>query len=120
MAGKVTRTPFFKGGLLLARSLTQTSCRSLSQLAESKPLVRRRVLLLLSRLYPGPVQEDSSKPLGHPWRVMVAVCVQRLPQLSRERTDIEKRYHELKVFEENEVWLHLYFSSVCVCRSGCV
>lgn len=44
---------------------------------------------------PAPVQEDS-KPLGYPWRIVVAVCVQRLPSLSREKTDVERRYQKLK------------------------
>ena len=44
-----------------------------------------------------PLQSESSRPLGFPWRVVVAVCVQRLPTLSKETVDVERRYHELKV-----------------------
>ena len=54
------------------------------------------VVIFLPSLSLAPAQEEA-KPLGHPWRVVVAVCVQRLPNLARERADVEKRYEELKV-----------------------
>ena len=38
----------------------------------------------------------STRPVGHPWRVVSAVCVQRMPSLSREKSEIELRYEELK------------------------
>lgn len=38
----------------------------------------------------------SSLPVGHPWRIVSAVCVQRMPSITREKTDIEQCYEELK------------------------
>ena len=43
-----------------------------------------------------PAQEDP-KPLGYPWRIVVATCVERLPSLSQEKTGIERQYEQLKV-----------------------
>ena len=39
---------------------------------------------------------SSAHPVGHPWRIVSAVCVQRMPSLSREKTEMELRYEELK------------------------
>ena len=36
------------------------------------------------------------KPLGHPWRIIAAVCVQRMPVLNREKTELECQYEELR------------------------
>lgn len=36
------------------------------------------------------------RPVGHPWRVVAAVCVQRFPILSREKLELELRYEALK------------------------
>lgn len=52
-----------------------------------------------SRFYSQPApaaQSESSRPLGWPWRVVVSVCVQRLPTLSRDTSEIERRYQQLK------------------------
>lgn len=51
------------------------------------------------RCFPESVAEDkvvSPHPVGHPWRIVSAVCVQRMPSLSRDKTDIELRYEQLK------------------------
>ena len=34
--------------------------------------------------------------MGHPWRIVSAVCVQRMPSLTREKTAMELRYEEMK------------------------
>ena len=38
---------------------------------------------------------DKPRPLGHPWQIVAAVCVQRFPKLSRERTNLEQRFEEM-------------------------
>ena len=38
----------------------------------------------------------SSHLVGHPWRIISAICVQRMPSLCRDKSDIEHRYEELK------------------------
>ena len=59
----------------------------------------------------------------------VAVCVQRLPSLSRETVDVERRYRELKVRRVQRRPLatrdlrclrHSAIPSVCVCVCVCV
>lgn len=65
----------------------------------SQPGSSSRTLLCLRQNpgLPAPLQSENSRPLGFPWRVVVAVCVQRLPTLSKETADVERRYRELKV-----------------------
>ena len=41
-------------------------------------------------------QVISPHPAGHPWRIVSAVCVQRIPSLSQDKTDIELQYEQLK------------------------
>lgn len=55
-----------------------------------------RLTILVRPLSLAPAHEDP-KPLGYPWRIVVATCVERLPSLGQEKTDIERQYEELKV-----------------------
>ena len=41
-------------------------------------------------------QAAPSSFLGQPWRIVAAACVQRLPLLSREKSEIELRVDALK------------------------
>ena len=36
------------------------------------------------------------RPVGHPWRIVSAVCVQRMPSITREKTEMELRYEAMK------------------------
>ena len=40
---------------------------------------------------------SDSKPMGHPWRTVVGMCVQRFPTLSRAKTDLEQQFEELQM-----------------------
>ena len=43
------------------------------------------------------------KPMGYPWRVVSAICVQRFPTLSKEKTPLELDFQTLweQVYAEN-------------------
>lgn len=45
---------------------------------------------------------SDSKPMGHPWRTVVGVCVQRFPTLSRAKTDLEQQFEELQMVIRTE------------------
>lgn len=45
---------------------------------------------------------SDSKPMGHPWRTVVGVCVQRFPMLSRAKTDLEQQFEELQIVIRTE------------------
>ena len=90
--------PFFRiplRGLLQPRIQIAASVRR----PYSQPGSSSRTLLCLRQNLglPAPLQSENSRPLGFPWRVVVAVCVQRLPTLSKDTADVERRYRELKV-----------------------
>lgn len=40
--------------------------------------------------------ESDSKTVGHPWRVVAGVCVQRFPILTPNKTDLEHRFEEMQ------------------------
>ena len=43
-----------------------------------------------------PPPQPNPNPVGYPWRIVSAVCVQRMPSITREKTEIELCYEELK------------------------
>ena len=44
------------------------------------------------------LEEDASQatPTTHPWRIVTAACVQRMPLVTREKSEIELRVEDLK------------------------
>lgn len=44
----------------------------------------------------------SAKPVGFPWRIVSAVCVQRFPTLSRQKTQFEVEFEEHKDIRRGE------------------
>lgn len=45
---------------------------------------------------PDETAEEKREVAGHPWRVVVAVCLQRFPRLCRESPPLEARVEALK------------------------
>ena len=46
--------------------------------------------------------QSDSKPMGYPWRIVVGVCVQRFPTLSRAKTDLEQQFEEMQMVIRTE------------------
>ena len=46
--------------------------------------------------------QSDSKPMGCPWRIVVGVCVQRFPTLSRAKTDLEQQFEEMQMVIRTE------------------
>ena len=45
----------------------------------------------------------DDRPIGYPWRIASAICVQRFPTLAREKTPFELEYQTLReqIYVEN-------------------
>ena len=46
--------------------------------------------------------DHENRPEGFPWRLVAAVCVIRFPTVSRDKTELEKRFEEMQIQRERE------------------